>query len=243
MHRRARHLNPASAGATLALDSRFITGLSDGDPVSTWTDRSASANNATGSGTARPTFETNEQGGQPALRFDGVNDAMECGSSVFTGTQSRFIVVVYKTNSTGTFNDAIAGQSQPPPNSGASAAGSWFVVQARTRGVTGDPYIAGYSADTQNFRSTPDNLWKIGTGDWDGTTLRTRKNAFTIDAVNRSLNTSNCPFRIGWDRDAATLEYLDGFIGSISSGNINAGLSLLRRLEHAAAFAFKIPCS
>jgi hypothetical protein len=44
------------------------TGLSDGDPVTTWLD-SFSGNNATMSGSNRPTFKTNIVNGKPVVRF------------------------------------------------------------------------------------------------------------------------------------------------------------------------------
>src|SRR5437667_2657547 len=55
--------------------SMDLTTLADNDPVSTWTDRTSNHYDATGTGTARPTFKTNILNGKPALRFDG-NDVL-----------------------------------------------------------------------------------------------------------------------------------------------------------------------
>jgi hypothetical protein len=45
------------------------SGLADGDPVSTWTDSSINGNNATMTGSNRPTFKTNIVNGKPVVRF------------------------------------------------------------------------------------------------------------------------------------------------------------------------------
>jgi hypothetical protein len=44
-------------------------GLNDGDPVTTWTDSSVNGNNATQTGSARPTFKTSIVNGKPVVRF------------------------------------------------------------------------------------------------------------------------------------------------------------------------------
>jgi len=58
-----------------------ITGLNDGDPVSTWND-SQGSNNLIGSGTARPLFKTNIFGTMPVVRFDGSNDFLSMASTL-----------------------------------------------------------------------------------------------------------------------------------------------------------------
>lgn len=49
-----------------------LSGLVNGDPVSTWTDQSPSGNDLTAAGTARPTYIADADGdGVPCVRFDG----------------------------------------------------------------------------------------------------------------------------------------------------------------------------
>jgi hypothetical protein len=97
MGRRVRHFNPGHAGATLALDSRFITGLSNTDPVTTWEDRSSSNNDATqGTANDRPLFQTAYQGGCPALQFDGATDHLDFASSIISGTPDGSVVFCFK---------------------------------------------------------------------------------------------------------------------------------------------------
>lgn len=51
----------------LAADS--ITGLADTDPISTWPDKSGNGNDATQSGSNRPTFKTADLNGKPVVDF------------------------------------------------------------------------------------------------------------------------------------------------------------------------------
>jgi hypothetical protein len=238
MRARQRHLNPKAAGSSVVFDSRYITGLSDGSNVSSWADRSGNANDAT-TASNYPTYETDGQGGNPVVRFvRASSQRLVCGSSTFSGSGAKFVMVAYKSTLTGTYSSAAAGQS------GTANVGGWFALQARTEVVTGDPYLAGVAADTQNNKSSPDNAWKVGTGAYNGTTLYTRKNAAEIDSVARTMNTNNSVFRIGHDDGAGTLqEFWGGDIAYIAAGAITYSVPLLRRLEHAMGFSFKIACS
>jgi len=73
MRLRHRHFNPAHAGAAVALDSRFITGVADGNPLSAWEDRSANNVDFTASGTDRPTYNTDDLASQPGVAFSTSN--------------------------------------------------------------------------------------------------------------------------------------------------------------------------
>ncbi len=84
------------AGCVLWLYADTI-GLSDNDPVSTWTDLSGNSNNATQSSTARPTYKKAVQNGRAVLRFDGSNDFMEvANSSIVGGGTGMTIFIVVK---------------------------------------------------------------------------------------------------------------------------------------------------
>ena len=76
MRARHRHFNARDVGAALCLDARFISGLSDGNAVITWSDRSRSTANAVqNNANNQPQYKTAIQGGQPVVRFDGINNA------------------------------------------------------------------------------------------------------------------------------------------------------------------------
>jgi hypothetical protein len=79
-----------------------ISGLVDGDPVTTWADLSGQGNNATqGTGAAKPTYKTNIVNGRPALLFDGVDDFLDVPAPIEallqTSTKSVFAVVKWVT--------------------------------------------------------------------------------------------------------------------------------------------------
>lgn len=58
-----------------------ITGLSDGDPVSTWSDSSGGGYNLTQTSTARPLYQTNTLNGLPVVEFDGTDDYLAASTA------------------------------------------------------------------------------------------------------------------------------------------------------------------
>jgi hypothetical protein len=240
MRARQRHLNPKAAGAAVVFDARYITGLSDGGNVSSWNDRSGNANNAT-TASNYPTYETNEQAGNPVVRFVSANATnLLCSTYAYSGTNQKFLIAVYKSTATSaSYANAAAGQS------GATNFHGWFTIMSRklTNSVS-DPYISTYGGDTRVGKSPPDNLWKVATGAHDGTTLYTRKNCVEIDAIARTSNVNTSAFRIGIDDLAGTLiSAFEGDIAYIAAGQATYSLPLIRRLEHAMGLSYKIACS
>lgn len=105
-------IDTAGTGGTTSLDPDDVTnleqwvsgdtigGLSDGDPVGTWSDQSGNARDFTqATGANKPSYQTNELNGLPIVRFDNSNDGM--GSS-YSPTAPFTIAVIYKYNSGGT---------------------------------------------------------------------------------------------------------------------------------------------
>lgn len=88
--------------------------LSDGAAVSSWADSSGAGNTAT-QGTAgyRPTFQTNELNGYPAVRFDGTDDYMVSNAPTGGGEQTFFVVAKVNLPSTGTAPEVLVGGNQP----------------------------------------------------------------------------------------------------------------------------------
>ena len=68
-------INPNTLTRAFHFDASAITGLADGDPVTTWADISGNARDAT-EATNKPAYKTNARAGKAAVRFDGVNDRM-----------------------------------------------------------------------------------------------------------------------------------------------------------------------
>ncbi|MGB3852268.1 MAG: hypothetical protein WA958_20055, partial [Tunicatimonas sp.] len=74
----------------LWLDAASL-GLSDGDAVGTWTDRSGNSHNATRTNAAQqPRYTTSVLNGRPVVRFDGSDDEMNLNTAI--GTNSDGIV-------------------------------------------------------------------------------------------------------------------------------------------------------
>jgi len=76
--RRHRHLNRAHCGALLDFDSRFITGQADGSQPASWANRGSSSFDLTRTGTASHLlYETNQQAGQPRMRFSNTGAQLQ----------------------------------------------------------------------------------------------------------------------------------------------------------------------
>jgi hypothetical protein len=223
------------------LDSRFITGLADADPVSTWSDRSANANNATQSGANRPTYETAEQGGNPVLNFDGSNHRMVCAS--FVSLTSSTVIASGKSAVT-TANDRnifyFGNAATLSPAFNWVGVGRNFSSQRWASGNYNNPtersVVGSITFDTAANIATgivndsgTNRLFVNGTA--DGTAVST---TITINAAARPT--------IG-RRGTDNTGYWQGQVFNISLFAIAVPAPLRRRLEHATAYSFKIPCN
>jgi hypothetical protein len=233
MRARQRHLNPKAAGAAIVLDSRYITGLSDGNDVTSWSDRSGNSNNATAASNY-PTYETAEQGGNPVVRFVSANsDRLNCSTAPYTGGTQRVLIVAYKETSSGSYTASVAGTDGTFTNY------TWFKIQSRTNAPAGDPFINCFNVSTGN--ATSDNLWKIGSGAYDGSNIRARKNGSEVQSSAATLNTNNTQFRLGGASYAG--EFMNGDIGYVIAAPITYSLPLVKRLEQHVGFSFKLTCA
>lgn len=75
----------------LWLDASAITGLNDGDSVTTWSDLSGNGKDATGT-TNKPTYKKDIFSGKPIVRFDGSNDVMTGSAWSFTSMTLLMVV-------------------------------------------------------------------------------------------------------------------------------------------------------
>lgn len=86
------------SGLQLWLKADAITGLNDGDSVTTWTDSSGNSNDATQSTAAnKPTYKTSIINSKPVVRFDGSNDILSLGTNI-TATGATIISVANNTD-------------------------------------------------------------------------------------------------------------------------------------------------
>jgi hypothetical protein len=90
-------------------------GLSDGDPVSTWLDSSVNGNNATMTGSNRPTFKTGIVNGHPVVRFTSTGQSKLNLTTPISGNWPWTIFVVMKPASGTTRIDSLDGSDGGSP--------------------------------------------------------------------------------------------------------------------------------
>ena len=223
MRARQRHFNPANAGGTAVFDSRYINGISDGGSVQTWTSRSGSNDITQATAANRPTYETNEINGNPSVFFNGALNR----SLVFAGNINYVpfsYIIVYKNL------DAANGSVLFARNNN-------FVDYVYLTTNTHLCYIAsGSRTCTHNLgnvflihSATYSNpSWSLRT---NGSSTATGSNSTTDWQIN---NIGQYP-----DQQFNT----HGHVGLAVLANIEFSASIRKRLEHAAAYSFKLPCS
>ncbi len=235
MHRRARHLNPGSAGAVVALDSRFITGLSDGNAVTSWADRSGVGNNADQPTSAnQPVFKINAQGGQPVVRFDSTDDGL-IGNFNYSVT-SQTVVMAIKMSSVTTFQRLY---TQSDASFDYATANNYIPLLRQSGGN-----IAAYNNGTFYAGISTDSNWHIWSASHSGTTITNRRDganpATGIATLSKTFTRYGMGFSLG---DNPVVEAIGGDVGSLIVWTSDISGALRRRLEHAAAYSFKLSCN
>lgn len=174
------------------------------DPVGRWMDKSGNARHVLQTvNNSRPLLQAGLFNGRSAVRFDGTDDSMITTSAgLATGAASRTLLSVYHPRST-TGTNTIAGQS----NAGNVGAANWFVLQARQI-PAGDPYLAGFSADSTNGASITQSIKAAGVT-YDGTNVRLYLNGTLVDTDARTLNTVASEMQFGRTAVAGEFGNLD----------------------------------
>lgn len=230
-HRRQRHLNPASAGAVMAFDARFVTGLSSGSPVDTWASRRPATVDATASDTARPLWTAGLQGGQPGMVFDGSNDVMATVQAI--DTHPRTFLVVAKRDSDASNNRSVLG-NRSGSNGRIMRIRDDALVYGRISNVTN---VYGYTTPGAPL------VWTV-TDETASNGVVQRANGAQNPTTNTPTN--YFPSALGMRVGAAGTSVQEYFDGEIYAVNVWAGLlsaAQIRRFEQAMAFSFRIPQS
>ena len=241
MHRRNRHINPKHAGAYIAMDSRFISGLSNGSLVTTWTNRVGNFNFTISTDTNKPTYNTNQIAGNPGVNFDGSNDYLLSTTTTNTTSDQSYVFVGtlkrspnYAHVNIDTIMD-VSGYVSRNPRQG------FISYYTNTYLSTTQPYAAVemQDASSNNVSATTINGTESG-----------------VVAGNISVNVPNIlsgTLTNGIAGTSLTIEM--GRNDSVSGqtyGNLtlcaaivfsNISVSLRKRFEKFAAFTFKIKCS
>lgn len=251
MRGRQRHLNARDAGASMVLDSRFITGLADDDVVTTWPDRSRNGYSPTQStADKKPKFKTGVSGGQPTVRFDGADDSLYYNANVAPNAGVSVFLAV-KLDSLTDRNPLVDIK-----NSGSSF--DHFVPEANTYSTAGQLwgfYSCNGSRETDAPTSANPTLLAIVADTTNGGVVIDNTNYF-VNGISKSLTNKAAStiynditelngVMIGSYNVGGTASYLchNGDTYNITVIPTQVSAALRRRLEHAAAYSFKIPCS
>lgn len=95
---RYAHHNSVSPGAGIPdsdvwYDATELTGFSDGDPVSTWPDKSGPNDLTAG---AAPTYQTSVLNDNPVVRFDGVDDYLQSSFAALSEPWQVYVVARFR---------------------------------------------------------------------------------------------------------------------------------------------------
>lgn len=235
MRARHRHFSCKAAGAVVSYDARYLTD-SDGTALQTWPDRSGTYNATEATSTKRPIVRTGANGinGQSALDFDGIDDDLQA-ANVPLNTYITVVVCV------GGFASAKQFFIEHGPNASSSdgfyfygdQVGAWAF--RRTTNIYGGN-VANWFGQVAAIGS----LRNSGTAAYrknGGSNLSNAGGAGTMPANTSLTSALNICSR------NRTSVFSDGLLGTLQIYNGSATDSMLRRLEHASAFSFKIACN
>lgn len=227
MRGRVRHLNPAKAGATVCLDSRFLTGFADGDSVGTWTGRAGTSVNATqASGSLKPLYKTSVTiNGNPVVKFDGTDDEMVTPD--LSLSQPYTIVAATRVNSIGSGYNSFCDSS----NGNA-------LLFANVAGSTKLAVYAGSQISHATAISINNNF--VCSGVFNGTSSLVCLNGGSPVTGNAGTG-GYAAVRLGtnWN-ESAFHSNAQGAVAIFPSALSNA---LRRRIEHSFALSFRIACA
>ena len=232
MRARQRHFNAGRAGAAIVLDARFIA-QSDNTAVSQWDDRSGNGKNASQATAAnQPTFQVAEMNGNPVVRFDGANppnaDYLDVGALVINQPIS-FVCACKMNGGADYIFDATSSTSR------VTAAMSWNSGAVNGQIAVGTTTALQDSADSRAINMLYGGLF-------NGSNSQLRKNGTAIVSGNAGTN-NMATLRIG-ERfsNFNNVSQLNGDIGCLIIVGMNNS-PLLKRIERAVSYSFKIACS
>lgn len=222
MRARHRHFNPSSAGSSMVLDARFISGLNDSDAISDWDGRSTSG--ATASGTSRPTYKNNIINGNPIARFNGSTNRMTPDENDLAGCV--FAVVDLASD----VNHALIGDFG---NNSAQQTAGWFggnykFIYTGSESFNSSGQFTFADRTFWNGVAATNSNANAGIAIWD----RNNRSAYTFTGASYFFGFSNLNY-----------VYLNGDIGILILLESSPSDSLRKRIEKHMAYSFKIACS
>lgn len=238
--RRMRHLDASRAGASVVLDARYIAG-SDGDLLSSWTDRTGNGYTPTATTTKRPTLKLAQTGGQSVVRFNGTSNVMIAAANLQVD-QHTIIVLAKSADKAGSQHFIRKGFATGVTlNWGFRRNGSTALlafVASSTTNFTVAPAISGSAYAVQTHMFDRVNVSSaVG-----GASFSNTANTSAVPAHNYTFTVGSGP---NHDTSPPTLfsGYLEGDIGQLVILPYAASTFMRKRLEHAAARSFGVACS
>ena len=217
------------SGLKLWLKADAITGLSDGDPVTTWSDSSGQGNDATQSTAGqKPLYKTAIQNSLPAVRFDATDDVLKTQADGTLKPFSLFAVIkVADLSTTRTLIGSWNGTNNSIASGGisidlATASKTRFlkaevvVIGTSTTAPTTSTLIVGVTYDGSGNYA----FYKNGAADGSGTNDQT----FTADR-KILIGALRPDGLIPFNADAFELVRYDSVLDSTQRGNIHTYLN------------------
>lgn len=244
MHRRNRHINASAAGAVIVLDSRYLQGLSNGNNVSSWTNRNTSVGNSPTQATAnnQPVYTTNVQGGNPGLLFDNAASAsgryLTFSSSPISSATAASAIYSFRRTGIDTYPSAIVANFGTNNNNDHEPwiDGNMYSSFASDLRKT----VSNYSTTVPNnsdkiqYTESATNLWRVFINSINLYTTTT--NTVAIGTVPRIGGDGG--LRPSGGGNAAFL--WTGYIYSIMIFKNILSDSLRKRFERSIGYSFKI---
>lgn len=237
MRCRHRHFNASAASGVGVYDARYISGLTDGSSVSSWTSRTGSNNLSQATAANQPTYKTGIRGGQPVVRFDGAaSPNQDRMTASFTKSQPFSAVSVFVMNS---------GVAPGAYLFDGAASSNRAVIAINASGSSSDdgkPFIFAGSVLQENTDIR--GSWQILGSIWDTTSSRLFRNGsqkatggvgsntFGGISVGERYSNDNTGQKTALNGDLAFL--------AIYGGN---SVPMLRRIQYHAAYSFKLACA
>lgn len=241
MRARHRHFNPKAAGATAAFDARYGIAVADNAAIDTWSNRTGSNDATQATAANRPVFKaTGGNNSTPAVLFDGSNDRL-AHSIAALGAPSFFMALATRT---GGSNFSVVASFTPPNTTNYSS------IYALGFG-SGSPSPNWGLVPTNSGQSIL-NTWRILSAKPASTATSNSSTTVWTDGANETTATGSRYGGDGGDRRAlgaagnvsfVAADFLDGSISQVIAVPADVGNPLRKRLEHAAAYSFKIACN
>lgn len=204
-------------------DASQLTGYSNNDPVTSWTDLSGNGFHATPGAFAQPTYQTGIKNGLPAIRFSaGSNQALRSFPTITTGFNpwTMFVVAHYITGYT--HGERVLGSIYP---TNANWLLGWW---------TNHINVAYYEGTIDLTGNAGNDTWKQYTGGADGATGYIWSSGVLLNSAGFYKSPNGGLAFSGYDGAGGSNElsdceiceviYYDGFLNSTDRGKVETYL-------------------